>query len=75
MGRSCRSHGEMKNVRSNSLTRRDHFRKTSSWNHRHKTKIWCEDVDWIHLAQERVQWRHLVNPVMNLRVPERSGIS
>jgi len=27
------------------------------------------DVDWMHLAQDRNQWRGLVNTVMNLRVP------
>jgi hypothetical protein len=26
-------------------------------------------VDWIYLAQDREQWRVLVNTVMNLRVP------
>jgi hypothetical protein len=29
----------------------------------------CDGVDWIELAQERDQWRALVNTVMNLRVP------
>jgi hypothetical protein len=28
-----------------------------------------DGVDWIDLAQDRVQWRALVNTVMNLRVP------
>jgi len=26
-------------------------------------------VDWIHLAQDRDQWRALVNTIMNLRFP------
>jgi hypothetical protein len=28
-----------------------------------------EGVDWMHLAQDREQWRTLVNTVMNLRIP------
>jgi hypothetical protein len=32
-------------------------------------EIGCDDVDWMDLAQDRDQWRALVNTVMNLRVP------
>jgi hypothetical protein len=29
----------------------------------------CREIAWIDLAQDRDQWRALVNTVMNLRVP------
>jgi hypothetical protein len=32
-------------------------------------EIGWEGMDWIYLAQDRDQWRALVNTVMNLRVP------
>jgi hypothetical protein len=32
-------------------------------------KIGIDGVNWIRLAQDRVQWRVSVNTVMNLRVP------
>jgi hypothetical protein len=28
-----------------------------------------DGVDWMHMAQDRDQWRALVNTVLNLRVP------
>jgi hypothetical protein len=31
-------------------------------------EIELNDMDWIDLAQDRDQWRALVNTVMNLRV-------
>jgi hypothetical protein len=27
-----------------------------------------ENVDWIHVAEDRVQWRNIMNTVMNLWV-------
>jgi hypothetical protein len=32
-------------------------------------EIGWEGVDWMHLDQDRDQWRAVVNAVMNLRVP------
>jgi hypothetical protein len=32
-------------------------------------EIGWQHVDWTHLAQDRDQWRGLVNRVMNLQVP------
>jgi hypothetical protein len=32
-------------------------------------EIGCGGVDWIDMAQDRDQWRDLVNTVLNLRVP------
>jgi hypothetical protein len=32
-----------------------------------------DGMDWTELAQDRDQWRTLVNTVMNLRVPYNAG--
>jgi hypothetical protein len=36
-------------------------------------KIGWGGMDWIHLAQDRDDWRVLVNTVMNLRAPYNTG--
>jgi hypothetical protein len=33
-----------------------------------KIEKWWEDVDWMHIVQDRWQWRAAVNTVMNIRV-------
>jgi hypothetical protein len=35
-------------------------------------EVGCEDVDWIHLAQDRDQWQILVNMVTNIWAPANS---
>jgi hypothetical protein len=37
------------------------------------SEIVCVGMDWIDIAQDRDQWRALVNTVMNLRIPENTG--
>jgi hypothetical protein len=32
-------------------------------------EIKFEDVDWVHVVQDRVQWQTLTNTVMNLWAP------
>jgi hypothetical protein len=36
-------------------------------------EIRWDGVDWIDMAQDRDQWRALVNMVMNLRGPQNTG--
>jgi hypothetical protein len=35
----------------------------------------CDDVNWIHLAQDMVQWRGTVNTLMDIRAAQKLDIS
>jgi hypothetical protein len=51
---------------------RDHWEDQTRWVDNNKMdlrEIGWNGMDWIGLAQDRDQWRALVNTVMNLRVP------
>jgi len=37
-------------------------------------EIGCKVVEWMHLPQDRDKWRTFVNTVMNLWVPQETGI-
>jgi hypothetical protein len=39
------------------------------------TETEWEVVDWIYLTHDRDHWQALVNTVMNLRVPQKTGIN
>jgi len=36
-------------------------------------EIGFKGMDWIHLTQDRNQWRAVMNTVMNLQVPQKAG--
>jgi hypothetical protein len=35
--------------------------------------VGCGSVDWVHLTQEKNQWQALMNKVMNIHAPKKSG--
>jgi hypothetical protein len=76
MGRACSTHGE-KRIAYRILAgkaegKRPLGRSRRRWKDNIKMdlkEIGSGGMDWIDLAQDRDQWRALVNSVMNLRVP------
>jgi len=38
-----------------------------------RREVGCEDVNWVHLAHDRDQWRVVVNMVMDLLALQKTG--
>jgi hypothetical protein len=76
MGRACRRNGEKRNAyrilvgepEGKNPSERPRCRWVDTIN-MDLREIGRDGMDWIDLAQDRDQWRVLVNTVMNLRVP------
>jgi transposase len=76
MGRACSTNGEKMNARrilvGKPNGKRPLGRPRRMWVGNIKTilrEIGCDGMNWIDLAQDRRQWRALVNTVLYLRVP------
>jgi hypothetical protein len=76
MSRECSTHGEKSNAYRILVGmpegKRPLGKPIRRWEDNIKVdlrEIGWSGMDWIHLAQDRDQWRALVNTVMDLRVP------
>jgi hypothetical protein len=76
MARACSTNGEKRNeyrtVVGKPEGKRPLGRPRRRWVNNNKMdlkEIGLDGMDWIELAQDKDQWRALVNTVMNLRVP------
>jgi hypothetical protein len=58
---------------SENLTRKGHLKDAGVDDIKMHLKDIRYDVDWIHLAEDRGQWRALANKVRNFRVPYKAG--
>jgi hypothetical protein len=76
MGGTCRGNGEVRNEHEILAGKLEEKRPRVRLVRRLKDsikvnlkEIASEDMDWIHVAQDKVQWRTVVNTVMNFRFP------
>jgi hypothetical protein len=80
MGRACSTSGERKNVYRILVGKLEGRRPLGRPRHRwvnnikmNLREIGWDGIDWIDLAQNRDQWRALVNTAMNLRFLYNAG--
>jgi hypothetical protein len=73
MGRACSTNGAARNAYRILVGKpegtRPLGRPRRRWVDIDLREIGWDDMDWVDLAQDRDQWRALVNTVMNLGVP------
>jgi hypothetical protein len=76
MGRACSTNWEKRNAYRILLGKQERKRPIGRPRRRwvdniemDLREIGWDGMDWIYLAQDRDQWRALVNTAMNLRVP------
>jgi hypothetical protein len=76
MGWACSTNGEKMNAYRISVGKSEGKRRLGRPRRRwvdnikiDSREIEWDGMDWIDLAQDRTQWRALVNTVINLRVP------
>jgi hypothetical protein len=76
MGRACSIHGEKRNAYRVLVGKLEGKRPLERPRRRGEDNIRMDlreiewgGMDWIDLAQDRDQWRAVVNTVMNLRIP------
>jgi hypothetical protein len=70
--RACSTHGKERNAYRIIVGKRPLGRSRRRRADNTKTnlrEIWFGGMDWIDLAQDRSQWRALLNTEMNIRVP------
>jgi hypothetical protein len=68
MGRACSTNGA-KRILEGKLQGKRQKRRCADNTKMDLTAIELGGMDWINLAQDRDQWRTLVNTVMNLQIP------
>jgi hypothetical protein len=72
MGRACSTNGEKRNAYRILVGKPEGRRPRRRWVDNINIElrgIGWDGVDWVDLAQDRDQWKALMNTVMNLRVP------
>jgi hypothetical protein len=76
MVRACSTYGEKRNAYTILMVKPEGKRPLGKPRHTwvddiqmDLTEIGWDGMNWIDLAQDRDQWRGLVNTVMNLRIP------